>query len=437
MTEQVDYVIIGAGICGMQIGALLANKGGKVLVLEKTGLVGGRGRVLVKDGFKLDYGIHPIRFGRKSAIAQTCREVGTEIDFITPGLLYIYLKNGEEHIFPSGSIRAILKTKLIPLSKMIKLFKIIKKQKEPDIKRLQRVSLTEFYKEYNIEPILQLYLNQVSSSMMVNPFPDISSVGELLINVKKVLKDGATFYPRGGWESFFKALDNAILKNNGEVRLNCPVVKILVENGVAVGVETKDGKILAKKVISTVPVQELFSILPEQGLNADWVKKCKTQEPTAGVSLDICLDKPVSDKSGSCSLKKPPAFAFFPTNLDPELAPPGKSIFTACAITDVKTIKDPVKSKELMASLRAAVHQAFPTMKDHIVFERPMMLPMVDGVQISIHQTTEDRPGNKTEPPIKNLYLTGDSCGGDGAGGDVGHTSVRECFELIMKDSKA
>ena len=36
MNEEWDYIIVGAGICGLSLGALLVNDEYKVLVLEKT-----------------------------------------------------------------------------------------------------------------------------------------------------------------------------------------------------------------------------------------------------------------------------------------------------------------------------------------------------------------------------------------------------------------
>jgi phytoene dehydrogenase-like protein len=57
---EYDYIVIGGGICGLQIGALCSTLG-KTLLLEKTNDVGGRARVIKKDGFLLEWGPHPVR----------------------------------------------------------------------------------------------------------------------------------------------------------------------------------------------------------------------------------------------------------------------------------------------------------------------------------------------------------------------------------------
>ena len=60
-----DTIIVGAGICGLQLAALLASDGQEVLVLEKQSRPGGRAYIWEKDGFKVDNGVHLVRFGPK------------------------------------------------------------------------------------------------------------------------------------------------------------------------------------------------------------------------------------------------------------------------------------------------------------------------------------------------------------------------------------
>jgi phytoene dehydrogenase-like protein len=59
---------------------------------------------------------------------------------------------------------------------------------------------------------------------------------------------------------------------------------------------------------------------------------------------------------------------------------------------------------------------------------------MVDGVEVNIEQHKFKRPGNVIKG-IKKLYITGDSVGGAGAGGDIGHESVRNVYEMIRNQN--
>ncbi len=63
-----------------------------------------------------------------------------------------------------------------------------------------------------------------------------------------------------------------------------------------------------------------------------------------------------------------------------------------------------------------------------------MHLTMVDGVEVNVSQHREKRPGYRV-PGLENLFMVGDSLKAPGAGGDIGHESVLECYrELTGKE---
>ena len=53
-----DVIIIGAGAAGLSAGALLAKEGQKVLVLERSPYLGGRGMATNDEGYELNLGAH-------------------------------------------------------------------------------------------------------------------------------------------------------------------------------------------------------------------------------------------------------------------------------------------------------------------------------------------------------------------------------------------
>ena len=58
--EKYDVIIIGSGISGLTAGVLLAEKGKKVLILEKHFKVGGWTHTFKRDCYEWDVGIHYI-----------------------------------------------------------------------------------------------------------------------------------------------------------------------------------------------------------------------------------------------------------------------------------------------------------------------------------------------------------------------------------------
>ena len=49
-----DHIVVGGGLNGLAMASLLSNDKKKVLVLEKESVVGGRVKVIQKNGYKLD-----------------------------------------------------------------------------------------------------------------------------------------------------------------------------------------------------------------------------------------------------------------------------------------------------------------------------------------------------------------------------------------------
>jgi phytoene dehydrogenase-like protein len=427
------YIIIGAGIAGLHIGALLSQHG-KVLILEKSKEIGGRAKVVDKEGFKLDFGIHMIRFGPNSALAKSLNEIKKSIEFIKPGEFWAFLDDGTKTIFPAGDAKAVRKSKLVPLKEAIELIIMIRKNMDDkDFESLYDVSLEEWFEKEDLIPEIKTYVTMASSAVQVNPFPERSSAGETLHNVRKVLELGSVFYPRGGWAEIFSRFCNKVKENKGEVHLSAKVNEIMInENFNAIGVKLGDKEIYGEYIISTIPVQQLFTILDERLCNKEFVDQCKSLRPTAGVSIDFCLSKPVSEIDGVIFFEKPLSFGIITSNLSPEVAPPGKSLMTFVRIANVEDIKDKEKAKNLYRELRNTIIRFFPNTQENIIYERPLFFEMIDGVEVNTEQHRFRRPGNQV-PGINNLFITGDSVGGEGAGGDVGHTSVRECYEKILK----
>ncbi|TXT58070.1 MAG: hypothetical protein BAJALOKI2v1_450013 [Promethearchaeota archaeon] len=430
MNDHFDYIIIGGGISGLHLGALLSQHG-KVLILEKSKEIGGRARVINLDGFKLDYGPHPVRFGPKSALSASLEQIGNPIKFIKPGKSWVFLSEGEKTLFPTGGILAILKSSLVPFFKTLKLLLRVKRTDVKEFQALYDVSLKEWFKTEGLGESLEKYLTISSAAMQVNPFIERSSAGEMLHNIQRVLEKGSVFYPKGGWGAIFSKFKEKIEENEGEILKQKKVSEIIIEESKAVGVKVENEEFRGEKIISTTPVQSLFSILDEKYCKEEFIEKCKNLRPTAGISIDFCLSKPISDIKGLIFFDEPLAFGLIPSNLDPSLVPEGASLMSFLTILNVEDIKDPEKIKLAHLMLREKILSVFPNIEKYLLHERPLSYSMVDGVEVNIHQHQLNRPKNVIEG-IENLYLAGDSVDGEGAGGDIGHTSVRSCYKKII-----
>lgn len=430
MSEKYDFITVGGGIVGLQLSALLASDGVRVLLLEKSHHVGGRAFVLEKDGFTLDNGIHLIRYGPKSATAKVFRKIKRELKFVDIGKSFFMDEDGSIKLFPT-SPSGFIKTDMLSAREKLSAFGLMLKIRKLSPERLLTVSVKEWMDELGIKGGLRKYFKLVSGSMLVCPFIEKSSAGELIRNVAKVLKAGkSVMYPQKGWKYILNSLTD-VISQIGEVRTGVKVEKIVFKNKKAVGVETSEGFFEGKNVVCAVhPHYFLKGMIDEAIFSKEYLNKLKNIRPTAGVSVDYCISRKISETTGLWYIWNPLSFGIFTSNLAPHLAPAGKSILTFFYPTTVEDMESPEKAKEKEEELERAIYKLFPDIKSATQWKRVFHLKMVDGAEVSIEGYAEKRPGYKI-PEVENLFFTGDWTCAEGAGGDIGHESVIDCYKVI------
>jgi len=424
-----DFVIVGAGICGLELGAMLAHDGLRVLVLEKQNRIGGRAFLWRKDGFLVDNGVHLIRFGPKSSTAAVFRHLGLELAFTDLGPSYVLDEDGQVKDFPT-SPKGLLTTRLMTVRERLSALKVLIQVKRGNPEDLLDTPVSVWLDRMGLQGGVRRYLTLVTASMQVCPFTDRASAGEMLLNFQSVLKKGkSVMYPARGWGHIYDALAGAI-RANGEIRTGAAVASVEVREGRATGVRVGDERIEARNVLLNLPSQELFSVLDPSCTEASFADLCRGQRPTAGVVLDYGLERRICEDRGLWYIYEPMSFGLFTSNLCPETAPPGKQLLTWFYPTSLEDMKSPKKAAARVEEMEAALFRLFPDLAPALLWRRAQKLRMVDGVEVNVGQHRRKRPGY-TVPGVKNLYLVGDSLCGPGAGGDVGHESVLGCYREI------
>jgi protoporphyrinogen oxidase len=97
----------------------------------------------------------------------------------------------------------------------------------------------------------------------------------------------------GGSKTLLQALQSYIENNGGEIRLQSPVSKVVIENGAVKGVIAKDKQENFDSVISTVPLPYLPQIMPD--LPSEFLQKFRDVKNIAVVCVIVKLKKPLSE----------------------------------------------------------------------------------------------------------------------------------------------
>ncbi|MCT4542331.1 MAG: NAD(P)/FAD-dependent oxidoreductase [Vallitalea sp.] len=289
-----DVIIIGAGNGGLSAAATLAMKGKKLLVLERHNIPGGCGTSFRRGRFEFEVALHQLNaMGSEDspgALRKLFREYGIEnqIDWIEINSLFkVNLPNDMSVVLPANreESEAVLIEKF-PEEKqaILDYFKVVyqlskeragftqymsnpvKNQKEditkmfPSFFKYGLKTTQEVLNDFFDSTELQLCLSPYWCFMGMSPdrFPFLILAGCTYSYIEE-----KPYYLRGGSQVMSQALTEVIRKNDGEIKFNCGVKRIILENNKAVGVIDDNGaEYKCKKIISNIsPINTYYNLL--------------------------------------------------------------------------------------------------------------------------------------------------------------------------------
>jgi len=457
---EYDVIIIGGGVGGTGVGALLASKGLKILLIEKNDNIGGRCSTYTKEGFKMDVGIHS--FGRtgKGPLGKILNMIGMQeaVEWVLarkPGPRWYH--KGQFWAFPRELKNFIPDSEF---SIIMKLFRDVMRIK--DTQKLDSISVKSWLSEYTSNALIHSFISIFSSIYLVTPYY-MASAGEFVRCLSSLSKDLSLGYPKGGCIAVPLAYTNGIKKFGGVVKTKLSAEKIVVKDGKVQGVELNNGEFVSSKiVISNAGIRETINKL----VGRDYFNK-KYLEYTdnlkysmSAVTFKIALKKPITHykvvslfnfedhetKFRSILDGKVPddvdLFIPVPSNYDPNLAPKGKQLILAGTAVSPENFEKH-KEKWIKNSMKS-LEMVFPELSNNLLWmdvTTPKDIEIlggkessVVGISQSVGQVGVDRPSSVL--PIEGLYLVGGDAGGWGIGTELAAQSAIDCAELILSNKK-
>ena len=449
MAQQYDAIVIGSGIAGAGIGAMLAHDGKKVLLLESSSRLGGRCQTFERDGLLLDIAWHFFVLAESGPLGEVCRRIGKP-DAInwkhtTQSLLHIRdkcLKYSRKTM-----ISAIPEEKQEGIAKM---FDAVFTLSDEEIEKLTYVPTNQWVASYTDDPMARCIMISFVSQYLCVPF-DQASTGEFIKVFREGMTAKSTGYPVGGNYAVPKPWLEAIVEFGSEVRTNAKVNKIIVENGTAVGVVLDDGsEYRAPIIISNADIKSTVQeLVGEEYFPADYVARVKDLKfSTHATCIRVLLSEKVNDKDVVIyipdennapfqvtdemlrgEIPELPAVCFSsPTAFDPSMAPEGKQLITG-AIACPPDISG--RLEEWKAACMNSVYAVFPEAKgkvEKVIMDPPSLVRglcgengNIIGVGQTVDQVGEKRPS--IECAIKNLYL----CSADTSPHGIGTEAAANC----------
>ena len=464
MQKNYDAIIIGSGIGGGAIGALLSHAGWKILVLERNKLIGGRCISYDRSGCMMDLGWHFYCLGKVGPLQEVCNRIGLP-DSIPwndlNGTSYIQIGKVAKKYSKQSMYEAAAEEER---DNFKRLFQAVFTITDEELEKLWYVPVAQWVQSFTQDKMANTLIESFVSQYFCVPSSEASAT-EFIRAFRDVMANRATSYPSGGNYSVPVAYIEAIRKFGGDVRTETAVERIVVENGKAVGVRTESGEeFRAPVIVSNADLKmTVLELAGAPHFPADYVEKVKNLTYSChGVMLRVLCSEKVShkqvviyipdDRSPPCKVteemqagKVPHLIGGCfgsPTEFDETLAPPGKQMLTslhACP-PDIRENID-----EWRESLMRSFYEVYPEARgkvEKVWVDPPSLIKgmcgetgAIIGIGQTIHQVHEKRPS--VVSPLPGLYFASSEAGGHGIGTELAATSALELFDTLSKMTPA
>ena len=280
--EKYDFIIIGAGMGGLSAANFLAKYNKKVLVLEKHNTPGGLVTSFPRKDVHFDLGIHGLyELKENQTIPQFLEYWGAPQIETVPcrGNMNCYI-DGKKHVFRHGSIKEDFKREFpeneADIEKLFNIMETINTEMfsgteapEPpyDMNLFQLIRFG--MKSSKQKPLFMKYGNK-GAKKILDQFTDSEELKSAIYSYCPYPMVFMAFayqwgafgnneYPKAGMQAIPNAAVASLNHMGGVLKLNTEVTEILVEDGCAYGIRTKDGNEYHGKVISNASPQYTYN----------------------------------------------------------------------------------------------------------------------------------------------------------------------------------
>ncbi|MEN8257215.1 MAG: NAD(P)/FAD-dependent oxidoreductase [Thermodesulfobacteriota bacterium] len=472
-----DVIVIGGGLAGLSTAALLANKGRKVLLLEKNQRLGGYATSYTSHGHRFDIATQALGgCGEGGVVHSILVELGIaeQIRFLAcePARMY-YLPDGKTYI-QHGFLRAQQEElkKAFPafLREIDRCFAVWQNLFEeletiatkpggevafqfarsfPNLARYSRTTVQQFFNELAIPQALQVRLACRAGYCML-PLHRLSLVAFACTEMS--FASGA-WMVEGGVSRLADVLRNYIVEQGGEVRARSRVTSLVSEHERLVGVEVSGEKISCKQVVLACDGSDLLRGLP--GLSDKYLSRRGSFEKSGSYFISyyqVAKDAvhglapnievwPGQESKLAGKENVGVYYLLIPSLVDPGSAPEGYHSF--CLSVPLAAGVSPAASerRRLRQQLEKEVEAQFPTLKGKLRFlfelapeHLQLMTANPSGSAYGWAQTPEQAGIHRLsiKTAVENLYLAGHwTMPGGGIAAVM--TSGRLCAQAVLE----
>jgi protoporphyrinogen oxidase len=435
--------IIGAGIGGLSIAALLVKGGVGVTVFEKASKIGGRTASIIYRNHILDNGFHIMPFYKKSAIYEIFKKVGIKDRLILAKVRDIAFYDGHTfHKYPRG-INDILRLSLIPLQSRINLLKILLPLAFSGLEKTAKwdeISLKQITENLDIET--KSFFDAVCMLAFAD-IPEHISLGEFartIIRANPFRGGTSEFgYPEsGGYDIIAKIIAEYIgrARTGSKIILNSAIKRILIENGKVKGVVTLEGEFIEYGcVIVSYPAYQAINQLFEADIfDNQFINKVnRLNKTTSVVEVHFAISKRIDERQvvfpvGNQFTTKG---IFFVSNITQSVSPTGEHLILVGTPVSSQDATSPQAIRMVSDRMKDDLQKIYPNFRQALLWERPMAWELVESVVKEPGLVWKQKMPHEVDQ-VKGLFFVGDSTVSYSIGTDSAAHSALLCYPKII-----
>ncbi|WP_239615985.1 phytoene desaturase family protein [Cohnella mopanensis] len=304
--KKVDVAIIGGGLAGLIAAIELAKAGKSILLLEKSGNLGGRAMTVNKNGALFNLGGHALYVGGEAN--RIFEQYGLKLTGSKPSTKGLAIWDNKLSPLP-GDPKGLLSSKLLGWPGKAKLMSTLVKLMRADPATMSNISLRKWAESEIGDPMVRHIFYALCRTATYTTDPDYQAAGPVLKQVRSSLKSGVK-YLDGGWQSIVDQLQEMAITLGVDIQQGKSAVEIKHDHGKVQGVVCSDGDtILITSVISTAPPAATFLMV--KGAENTVLRRWKDEaRPSTVASLDLALKRlPVANSHFAIGLDQPVFFS--------------------------------------------------------------------------------------------------------------------------------